>query len=232
MRRTSPPADTSSAKAKLSRVNPYPRVLMICGAVLVAYGVIAPAGILLRNMVQGLRTTSATSVAKVAPVTKATPSDSMLKSRESAASTKIASTKVVVSPAEQKNRDDIMKLYAEWKDAWKRHDIEAVMRLYSPRVQFRSVGGPFVDYNGARKTLLFIWGRDSYIVSDIEPPELSLNGEHATLLVEQLYTKRGYRGGLKFDHDFVLERENTGKRNARQWRIVKSEFVRGRSVIY
>jgi hypothetical protein len=201
---------------------------MICGAVLIAYGVIAPAGILLRNVVQGLRAPNST--AKVAPATKETLTDLMIRGQESAARSRIAARAIAAraafSPSEQKDRDEILKLYAAWKNAWVNRDVEKIIRLYSPRARFRMApGAPLVDYTGLRTSLGRLV-RIGYTVVDEAPASLSINRKRAILVVRQSYRPDPNRPyGLKLNHRFVLERQQVGS-NTQPWRIVGSEYER------
>jgi hypothetical protein len=44
-----------------------------------------------------------------------------------------------------------MRLYAEWKDAWNNSDLDGLLKLYSPQVQFRRSFGSYVHgYTGIK----------------------------------------------------------------------------------
>jgi ketosteroid isomerase-like protein len=247
---------TPKSDTQTSRVNPYPRTLMISGAVLIGYGIIAPTGILLRNVVQSLRATPATISTSATTegndkVTKTAVREMALGIRAGAGAARKAAT---TSPAEAKKQYELMKLYAEWKDAWRKRDVDAIMRLYSPRAQFRmSPASSLVPYTNIR-SLLGALVKSGYTVIDKEPPNLSIEGEHAVIIAVQTYTTRPNSGfGLNYNHRFVVEREDVQSnslvqsnssvprkalksqktptqqktpvsKNTRQWRIVKSEF--------
>ncbi|HEX8234417.1 MAG TPA: hypothetical protein VF600_00525 [Abditibacteriaceae bacterium] len=224
--------------------NPYPRVLMICGIALIAYGIIAPAGTLLRNIVQARSAVPdpPSANAAVSEVSKAEVTTSNAATSNAAASNAAATNTAASNAAEMKKQDEIMKLYAQWKDAWKRRDINALMKLYSPRVQFQLEGGPPADYARMRSTFLSLWSRGGYTVNDEEPPNLVIDARRAVLIVGQRYIfQSGYSPDAVFTSRYILEQEEqSGGRKqsnsatplktplpykSRQWRITGEEFL-------
>jgi ketosteroid isomerase-like protein len=188
---------------------------MICGIALIGYGVIAPAVTLFRTVASGLRTIGVTPLrtTATAPATPTAP-----------ATTKVKGQKV-------KGQDEIMKMYAKWKNAWKDRDLDGLLKLYSPRAQFRLYIGPYAEgYTGMKEELGGLVGT-GYTVVDRETPSLSIAGDRATLLAAQSYLPTPESpAGLNYNHRFVLEQHevennNLPPGNARQWRIVKSEFT-------
>jgi hypothetical protein len=69
-------------------------------------------------------------------------------------------------------------------------------------------------------------------------PELSIEGDRAILIVAQVYSRSAPPvGGLNTTHRFVLKHEPAESNNPlpsknRQWRIVKSEYIRPSAQIY
>jgi hypothetical protein len=236
---------------------------MICGATLIAYGIIAPAGILLRSAVQGgdvsdsaaanTATASAAAISTAAArvtTPSSVPSAQVVspKKIESKASTPTASVKAVnktaaMSPAQMKNRREILKLYAKWKDAWRTHNIDAIMTLYSPRVRFRLAGSGYLNHTDTRETLIGLWGHGGYIVHDKETPHLNIDGDQAVLIAGQGYQTSGQRqSGQLYTCRYILELEEisrstpsgmvqsgspkaSGAGKVRQWRIVRNEYL-------
>lgn len=246
-----------------SRVNPYPRALMIGGIALIAYGVIAPAVTLFRTVASGLRTTSVSPLRNTAAATatatathgstKETESreivtrerhagavtskvhPSVERAREARArktpATAAATAAATLHKSRAKGQDEIMKLYAEWKDAWKNGDIDGFLKLYSPDAQFRmSYGDNIEGHTGMKRSVGGLVGA-GYTIVDTEAPGLSIVGDHATLVAAQIYTSEpSSDSGPRYNHRFFLEHQkvenkNGSSGNARPWRIVKSEFI-------
>jgi hypothetical protein len=140
------------------------------------------------------------------------------------------------------SRDKILGLYEEWKNAWETRDIDAIMRLYSPKARFRLVGSPLVDYEGTRSVLLGLWQSTNFIVTDQVSPEFSINGREAVLVTRQSYRMPEHlNSDQSYTHRFVWEHEDAQSRDGmhngvsrqklpasqktRQWRIVRSEYL-------
>jgi hypothetical protein len=202
MRRYTYREATPPPKDEFPGINPYPRLLMICGVTLLAYGIITPAGTVFRNVVQGLHTPSATAASTNIPSTTAAAivvkpkvatlgEGSMTRTRKPGSVVNEMKTGAA-GPFEQKNRKEILKLYTQWKDAWTRHDINAMMKLYSLRLdflfdssRFGGSGIPLRDYDGRRSSFLMIWRFGASRVTDVEAPSVTFDGKRAILLVGQ-----------------------------------------------
>jgi hypothetical protein len=228
---------------------------MIGGTVLIGYGVIAPTGILIRNAVQGdsrpvpptphTATAASPTAAKVtnSRLTASQANGPSIKQSKVVAPAAFANKPVVINPAQMKQRREIMKLYAEWKDAWRTRDIDAIMSLYSPHVRFRLTGSSYLDHKATREALLGLWGNEGYTVQDASIPYLEIDGEQAVLIAGQ-----GYKGAhesragqfytcryfLKYEdigrgvpvssaQEGALKSTPTGK--VRQWRIIRNEYM-------
>jgi hypothetical protein len=188
---------TRAPRDEPSGINPYPRLLMMCGAALIACGFITPAGTLLRNVVQGLHTPGATAASATAAARMPTPKRARSQEGENKHKTQksgsvVNETRAIVSPLERKRRDEVMEIYAQWKDAWVKRDINAIMKLYSPRLDFR-LGGlrfdgsdtPLAGFNGRRSSFIVIWSFGASKVTDVDAPSVTFDGQRAILLVGQ-----------------------------------------------
>jgi hypothetical protein len=224
---------------------------MLCGAALITYGAIAPAGLFIRNLVQTRSVANKEMVGNSASARLTVPETIQPRVAASeavpvkaAASSTAASSAAASSAAEMKKRSEIMKLYTQWKGCWKTRDIDALMKLYSPQVRFRTgQGASFVDYEGARTSFLMLWQNGSYSVVDLISPDLSIDGERAVLIAGQNYVRNeSSKLGLTYIHRYVLDHEDIGSevptqidgpasqkapktRKTKQWRIITSEFM-------
>lgn len=229
------PAGTGSETA---RSNPYPRALMICGAALIIYGIVAPAVSVVRNVTQSIDRTGQTPAATTPAATgtsvinaTSTNGDSTSAAApnrrlpgEDEAGSRVVNEQhvethtaprvmpkiaVAKNATEARARDEILAKYAVWKNAWRTRDIDAIMRLYSPKVQFRLVGSSFVNHEGTRSALLGLWQSTSFIVRDQVSPELSIDGRQAVLVTGQSYRVPGQlNSDQSYTHRFVWEHED------------------------
>lgn len=209
-----------------SNVSPYPRALMICGAALIGYGVIASAFALFRTVTLAGNTIAVRSAARH-------DSTKEMKSRET------QPTRAAISPSlEEKSQGEIMQMYAQWKIAWTKRDFDGILKLYSRRAEFRIDPQARLQGYEDMKTSLRGLLQAGYSVVDEETPNLFIEGDYATLIVAQVYARSAQSvGGLNTTHRFVLKHEPAESNNPlpskrRQWRIIKSEYIRPSVEIY
>lgn len=249
----SPPEATSSAPSvPPSRSRRYARVCMLCGVALIAWSVLAPVSALLWNVLQNRGAGSTAHNAAVASTKTGvtTPAQTLVPSARastpphrprSAVNTRpqppLARQRVLkatpsagapLSLIEQADRREIMHLYGIWKAAWQTRDVNGILKLYSPQIQFRSVGTDKVTYRDLRSWFERLWANGGYTIKDIGEPHLSINGDQAILIAGQSY--RRYRR-MRFTSRYFLTKEvvknssPVGPESIRRWRITEEDFL-------
>jgi hypothetical protein len=142
--------------------------------------------------------------------------------------TKTASAQTSQSAAEEKAREEIMSLYQNWKTYWRTHDLDSIMKLYSPQVRFRPAEHGILDYKALRPWFEGLWSGRGYIVRDTSEPHLSIRGGQAILIAGQSYTRGGR---MQFTSRYLLQREvvqGSGSgafSSTRRWRIIEEDFL-------
>jgi hypothetical protein len=132
------------------------------------------------------------------------------------------------SANQQKSRSEILNLYKNWKTAWQVRDVDAIMKLYSPRIRFRSVGAGTYNNDMLRQWFIQLWGEGIYTVSDIGQPHLSIQGDYAVLLAGQMYSRNR---SIRFTNRYILRREAVkgsaavGSNTTRRWLIAEEDYL-------
>jgi ketosteroid isomerase-like protein len=239
---------------------------MLCGGALMAYGIVTSAVTLIQGAGQGLRKASATTAptggttaSTIASASAATPprASSTNAVVKAAAPKKVVTTTVEAKQdgaknnAEAQAHREIIRLYEQWKAAWRAHNINAIMSLYSRDLRFHSTSFQFNNaelkgYNGRRFSFLRIWDFGPATVDDKDPPNVDIQGQRAILIVGQHYRRTGGNGmGRLVTSRYTLEKQeftsktiaqsrigvqssalpqkNPAPTSSRQWRIVGEE---------
>lgn len=186
------------------------------------------AGMMLWSLVpllwRGQAPTAPTSATQAAiAVQSGAPVEASVDSALPADSGAIAASVRKASHAEQAQ---IEALYARWKSAWKRKDIETCMSFYAPKAKVRSVNGIVYSYKGARAWFSGYLRGDPYRITN-KPLVIYSDGQRATFTSKETY-KRGASAdsGVVFNDRFVWQKQ-PAQRSPKQpsWLIVEQAYM-------